>query len=178
MISKLTDSKQLKSPDDKILFNYKLYIKAIEAISNDIINNPDLNSDRVGLVGLARGALPMLTSVSHFTGKRIISTIQNKMTNSDNCFDYGDISNLSINLHSDFDKFILLEDIVYKGKTITKSVDLIQQSGKEVLAIYTLIIDENFPKYNKLDLPIKYCYNLKADQWVYFLWETNINERK
>jgi orotate phosphoribosyltransferase len=177
MLQKITNFKKLYSDNGKIVFDYDMYMGAIEAISTDILNSKALSSEEVGLVGIARGALPMLTSVSHFTGKRRVSVIQNKMTNSDNCYDYGKVVNLSINLSDEFKKYILLEDIVYRGQTIGEAVRIIESIGSEVEAIYSLVADENAARYSKLNIPVKYCYDLEADQWVHFLWETNINKR-
>jgi hypothetical protein len=42
------------------------------------------------------------------------------------------------------------------------------------------VIDEGFKniieKKDIKDIPVKYVYEINANDWVYFLWEKNINQ--
>ena len=100
------------------------------------------------------------------------------MSNSDNCHDYGKFRYMSDNISKDKTKCILLEDIIYKGTTTNGVIDILKQKNKEILGVYSLIIDEGFKNMdiNDKNIDIKYVYEINADDWVYFYWETDIRE--
>lgn len=177
MLKKLSNEK-LIAKDKKVKFNYEKYWDAIEKICDDIKKEYDLSKNDIGIVALARGALPLLVSVSHELGIRKVSTIQLQMSNSDKLHDYGDVRVISECISDDFDKFILLEDIIYKGKTTDKAIDVLKERNKKVLAVYSLIIDEEFRniKIKNRETNIKYVYEINADDWVYFFWETDLRK--
>ena len=81
-------------------------------MAEDIKENYDLSNDDVELIGMARGGLPMLVTLSHMLGIRQISIIQTQMSNSDNCHDYGKFRYMSDNISKDKTRCILLEDII------------------------------------------------------------------
>ncbi len=83
--------KSLSNIDDN-LFNYDMYMSACILIANDIKKKYDLSDPSLGFLGIARGGLPLLVTVSQLLGFRNISYIQCKMTNSDKPHDYGDFS--------------------------------------------------------------------------------------
>lgn len=170
----------LESSNKVVKFNYELYMDACKKIANDIKEHYDITKDDIELVGMARGGLPMLVTLSHLLGIRKISMIQTKMSNSDNCHDYGEFKYLSDNLDSKKKKCILFEDIIYKGKTTNGVIDILKEKGKDILAVYSLIIDEGFNDINisNSDIDIKYVYEINADDWVYFFWETDLRDIK
>ena len=170
----------LKSNNKVIKFDYDHYIKACKAVAEDIKANYDLFSDDIEIIGLARGGLPMLVTLSHMIGIRKVSMIQSQMSNSDNCHDYGDYRYISDNISTKKTKCILFEDIIYKGKTTNGALDILKKRGKDVLAVYSLVIDEGFKKIKieNNDVDIKYAYEITEDDWVYFFWETDLKEIK
>ncbi len=167
-----------KSNNKVIKFDYDYYIEACKKIADDIQKNYDIKNDNIELIGMARGGLPMLVTLSHMLEIRKISMIQTQMSNSDNCHDYGKFRYMSDNISSDKTKCILLEDIIYKGITTNGVIDILKARGKDILCTYSLIIDENFKdiKISNNDIDIKYVYEIAADDWVYFFWETDIRE--
>lgn len=171
-------NQKIEGKNKVVKFNYTLYFNAVEAICQDILENYDIKDSKIGIIGLARGALPLLVSVSHGIGIRRVSTIQLQMSNSDNCHDYGEVRIISECIDDTVDKFILLEDIIYKGKTTNAAIDLLKRKGKEVLCVYSLVIDEEFKniEISNHDIPIKYAYEINQNDWVYFLWEENIDK--
>lgn len=177
MLKKLSDEK-LISIDGKIKFDYQKYWDAIEKICIDIREKFDLSKEDIGIVAMARGALPMLVSISHELGIRKVSTIQLQMSNSDKLHDYGNVRVISECINDDFDKFIIFEDIIYKGKTTDKAIDILKNKGKKVLAVYSLIIDEGFEniEIRNKETNIKYVYEINPDDWVYFFWETDLRK--
>lgn len=176
-INSLLNSK-LESTNKEVKFDYEKYWTAVEAICRDIKNKFDLENDRIGILGMARGALPLLVSVSHKIGIREISVIQLQMSNSDNPHDYGSVRILNEMISDNYDKFILLEDIIYKGKTTDGTIELLKLQNKKVVGVYSLIIDEGFKDIDikNNDVEINYAYDLEKDDWVYFLWEENLME--
>jgi len=174
----LENEKKLLESNAKIVkFDYEHYIDACKRIADDIKSNYNLN-DNFELIGMARGGLPMLVTLSHMLGIRKISMIQTQMSNSDNCHDYGEFRYISDNISTDNTKCILLEDIIYKGTTTNGVIDILKEKGKEILAVYSLIIDEEFKNIEipNRDIDIRYAYEINADDWVYFYWETDIRE--
>ena len=178
MLKRLENSTNYKlhSNNGIIKFNYDEYIFACKLIASSIKSNYDL--DDIEIIGLARGGLPMLVTLSHLLGIRKVSMIQTQMSNSDNCHDYGELRYISDNLDLNKKNCILFEDIIYKGKTTNGVIEVLKNKGKNVLAVYSLIIDENFKNLKgKNDIiPINYVYEIPKDDWVYFFWEVDLKE--
>ena len=172
------NNKRLVSTNREIKFTYDKYIDACKLIAEDIKENFDLTNNDIELIGAARGGLPMIVTLSHMTGIREVSMIQTQMSNSDNCHDYGKFRYMSDNLDKNKKKCILFEDIIYKGVTTNGIVDILKEKGKEVLGVYSLIIDDGFKNIDIVEknIDIKYVYEIPADDWVYFFWETDIRE--
>lgn len=173
------DKNKLLSSNKKIVkFDYYHYIDACKKIAEDIKKNYDLEKENVELIAIARGGLPMIVTLSHMLNIRKISMIQTQMSNSDNCHDYGEFRYVSDNINNTKQKCILLEDIIYKGTTTNGVLDILKQRGKNILCVYSLIIDEGFKDINILNdgIDIKYTYEIAADDWVYFFWETDLRE--
>ena len=157
---------------ETIELSWNKFEELSQIIVNDIIAN-DFHLNHICLLGTARGALPLLTYVSHQTEIRDLSIIQLKMTNSDKPFDYGNVSILLKAIRDDYDKFIILEDIVYKGKTIQRVQEELRKDKKEIIAIYSLIIDEAY-KNDFIKNKVKSASILKQNKWVKFPWEKKI----
>ena len=174
-----SENNRLESKNKIVKFDYEHYIDACKKMAEEIKANYDLNDD-VELIGMARGGLPMLVTLSHMLGIRQISMIQTQMSNSDNCHDYGKFRYMSDNISKDKTKCILLEDIIYKGTTTNGVIDILKEKNKEILGVYSLIIDAGFKdiEIKNNDIEIKYVYEINADDWVYFFWETDIREIK
>lgn len=174
----LKENNQILISNNKVIkFDYNLYIEACEKIANDIKNKyQDL--EEIEIIGMARGGLPMLVTLSHLLGIRKVSMIQTQMSNSDNCHDYGEFRYMSDNIDDSKKKCILFEDIIYKGKTTNGVVDILKKRGKEILEVYSLIADVGFRDIviENNDVNINYVYEIEKDDWVYFFWETNLNK--
>ena len=61
-----------------------------------------------------------------------------------------------------------------------KIIDILKEKNKEILGVYSLIIDEEFKniEIKNNDIDIKYVYEIDEDDWVYFFWEDDIREIK
>lgn len=174
-----SENNRLESKNKIVKFDYEHYIDACKKMAEEIKANYEINDD-VELIGMARGGLPMLVTLSHMLGIRQISMIQTQMSNSDNRHDYGKFRYMSDNISKDKTKCILLEDIIYKGTTTNGVIDILKEKNKEILGVYSLIIDDGFKdiEIKNNDIEIKYVYEINADDWVYFFWETDIREIK
>ena len=126
-------NEKIKSKNKIVKFDYDLYIKAVEAICSDIIKNYDIKNEKIGILGMARGGLPLLVSVSHGIGIREVSSIQLQMSNSDNCHDYGEVRIINECINDNIEKFILLEDIIYKGKTTNAAIEILKNRNVYIL---------------------------------------------
>lgn len=167
---------KLNSKQEKIVFDYKHYIKACMMIAKDIKKKYDLKNGDIELIGMARGALPMLVTMSHFLGIRKVSVIQTQMSNSDECYDYGKFRYISDNIDKNKTKCILFEDIIYKGTTTEGVIKILKERKKDILGVYALVIDEGFKEIKDNEIELNYVYEVGKDKWVYFLWETDINK--
>lgn len=170
------EDRKLLGEERIVKFDYQCYMKACEKICQDIKAN--YNLEEIEIIGMARGGLPMTVTLSHLLGIRQISMIQAQMSNSDHCHDYGEFRYMSDNVDSRSKKCILFEDIIYKGKTTNGVIDILKARGKEILAVYSLVIDEGFKniKIKNDDVEINYVYEINQDDWVYFLWEEDLTK--
>lgn len=172
-MEKLLKDNRLPAINKEINFNYDNYMDACILISEDIKKNYEI--DNIEIIALARGGLVMLTTISHLINKREVGMIQTQMSNSDNCHDYGQFRYLNDNLTNKKSQCILLEDIIYKGTTTKGVIELLKEKNKEVVGIYSLVIDEDFKNIElskRKDL--KYVYEIAKDNWVYFFWEKDL----
>lgn len=172
-------NKRLESKNGIVKFTYDKYWDAISAICEDVKKKMENGEfENVSLVGMARGALPMMVSISHEIGIRKVSMLQLQMSNSDNPHDYGKVKLINKFIDKDVKNCILLEDIIYKGQTTGEAIKILKEEGIRVVGIYSLIVDEGYDKIeNKpIDIDINYAYSLKADEWVDFLWEKDLRE--
>ena len=150
--------RNLISTNRVVKFDYDLYIDACKSMAEDIKKNYDLNDDDIELIGMARGGLPMLVTLSHMLGIRKVSMIQTQMSNSDNCHDYGNFRYMSDNIDDNKKKCILLEDIIYKGTTTNGVVNILKERNKEIVGVYSLIIDKGFEKLEEQNNDILNMY--------------------
>ena len=75
----------------KIKFNEVMFLDAVKKIAEDIRKNYDIRNKKIGLIGIARGALPLLVALSHELEIRYINVVQIEMTKSDREYDYGKV---------------------------------------------------------------------------------------
>ena len=171
MIKDLTGEK-LISIDNVATIDFNKYRKALIVTAIDLEQYKGINN--LCLLGVARGGLPFMVGASHFSGLRNVTSLQAQMNKSDKRADYGDASLLSKKFDNTYENYIIFEDIIYKGKSINQVVNLLKQQNKNVLAIYSLVLDENYYKDAEFaydDIPIKHVYKIHKDDWVYFPWE-------
>ena len=157
----------------KIKCNEVMFLDAVKKIADDIRKNYNFKNKRIGLIGIARGALPLLVALSHELEIRYISVVQIVMTKSDNTFDYGEAKIHNGYIDDDFDEYIILEDVISHGRSVNLLVNELIKKNKKVAAIYTLFMNRDM-KNLKLDneyMDIKYVYLTKPKQWTYFFWE-------
>ena len=157
----------------KIKFGERDFIEAVDLISKDILEKYGNKKDKIGLIGLARGGLPLLVAVSHKTNIRKINVVQIQMTNSNDRWDYGDAKWVNGYIDDEIDEFIVFEDMVSHGRSVNLLVNELKRMGKKVLAIYSLFMNEDMKKLSLDDeyMDILYVNLICQKQWVYFFWE-------
>ena len=158
-------------PSIKIKYGEKDFLEAVNLISNDILEK--YGDKKFGIIGVARGGLPLLVAVSHRIDVRRVDVVQIQMTNSDNKWDYGDAKFVNETLSDDIDQYIIFEDIVSHGRSVNILVNELKKRGKKVLAIYSLILNEDMKKISldNENMDIIYVDMIKQTQWVNFFWE-------
>lgn len=167
------------NPKIKIKFNEEMFLNAVDAISKDIMEKYDLENKKIGLLGVARGALPLLVAVSHRTGVRDICVAQIKMTNSNEKWDYGEAKWVNGYLCDDTDEYIIFEDMVSHGRSIGVLINKLKDEGKKVIDVYTLVLNEDMKNITieNENMDINYAYMIDINQWVYFFWEKGYIEK-
>lgn len=161
------------NPDIKINFSEKEFLEAVKIIADDIRKNYDIVNKKIGLIGVARGALPLLVALSHELEIRHINVVQIEMTKSNKRWDYGDAKWHNGYITDDCDEYIILEDMVSHGRSINLLVNKLTEMEKKVTAIYTIFMNKDMKKL-KIDneyMDIKYVNMICQEQWVYFFWE-------
>jgi len=164
------------NPDIKIKLGEKEFLKAVNLIADDI--NKKYKDKRIGLLGLARGALPLLVAVSHRVDIRNINVVQVTMTNSNKKWDYGNAKIENGYLDDEIDEYIVFEDIVSHARSVNLVVNELQKKGKKVLDIYTLCMNNDMfdIELDDKDIDINYVYLICQKQWVNFFWEKGYEE--
>lgn len=160
-------------PNIKIRFGEKEFLESVDLISKDIENKYLNEGKNIGLIGLARGGLPLLVAVSHRTGIRKINVVQIKMTESNERWDYGKPEWINGFIDENIDEFIIFEDMVSHGRSVNLLVNELTKMNKKVLAIYTLFMNNDMKELS-LDneyMDINYVNLITQKQWVYFFWE-------
>ena len=174
MKNSLNEKKYLSNvfDDKKIIFTEDDFLKSIDLICSDIKKKYDLKENKIGLIGIARGALPLLTAVSHYLNVRNVSIIQIQMTNSDNIKDYGETKLVNKMIQDDVTDFIVLEDIVSHGRCSNFAINYLRGCGKNVLSVYSLVMNDFFEgKEYDYKTDLNYVYLITDQQWVHFIWE-------
>ena len=171
-MKKIFIKKKILNHDDN-KFNYDTYMNACKKIASDIKKKYDLSDPNLGFLGIARGGLPLLVTISQLLEFRNISYIQCKMTNSDKPNDFGDFSLISEYIEPNKSKFIIFDDIVGQGKTSYGVINYLKTLNINVEDLYALVIDEGFKNDDPV-ITFNAGYESKKDSWVHFFWVEDI----
>lgn len=154
----------------KICFDENMFRDSVKKISEDISKNYDVK--KIGLLGVARGGLPLLVGVSHELGIRSISVMQIKMTNSDKFWDYGDAKLCSECVDDDYDNYLIFEDMVSHGRSANVAIRTLEDKNKKVLSVYSLCMNQDMNNLSlQSSIDVRYMYLTSPQQWVCFFWE-------
>lgn len=170
------EMKKLNTINREAFLTPEMYIASCDEIAeeiSDIITTMNIDIDEIGLIGIARGGLPLMVGVSHRTGIRDCSSIQIKMNKSDNKDDYGIAHYINGNISAKKYYFVF-EDIIYKGQSINILMNSIKNKANDVLGIFSIVQDSGFKENNVFTYNqsiVKSSYLLPKDEWTYFFWE-------
>ncbi len=155
------------NPEIKIYYGEDIFLDDCEIISNDIIRR--FSGNKYGLVGIARGGLPMLTVLSDRLNIKRCDVVQ---INNDNP---NKIDLLYETLNSDILEYIIFIDIIYEDSIIKYIVDELIKRGKKILAIYALVLKtkRNNKKINNEHIDIYYLNKINDKQIISFMWENS-----
>lgn len=141
----------------QIHFEYADFVREAIKISKKVTLGKD--HSKIGLLGICRGGLPLLTVVANFLGIKDVYTISvdsetNTVVN----------SNLGEKQY-----YIAFEDVVSSGATIRAVGDFLRHRHAELLEVYCIFRDTDVELCTGIDIyPQKYKL---SSQWVYFPWE-------
>lgn len=157
----------------QINFGEKELLEAAKLISDDILSNFDLEKEKIGLLGVARSGLPLLTVVAHYCNVRKVSVMQVQTTASDSVMDFDDHTSYhGAMLQKDVDKYILLEDVVCYGHCSNEVINRLKKMGKEVVGVYSIVMNEKFFDCNyDENVDLKYVNLMAKNQWVHYFWD-------
>jgi len=150
----------------------------IELGSRDIIRNLR-NIDFNKLVVVVRGGMVLSIIISHHFGVKEMAFFHASRNSSDLPHSY---STLKIHKHAEVkkgDKVLIVEDIVYQGRSINAAIKNVLDAKATVAAVCSLFMDENFgTEYLKKlgTYRMKYIssYRCKNLKWIRFPWENKI----
>jgi uncharacterized protein len=162
--------------DKYIAFQWSHVERAVEVWASELSHLADFDT----ILPIARGGLVPAVLLSHLVKKRSFSFFQGTRTNSDAPHDYCPLS-LTVPPHVNrFEKFLIVEDIIFKGDTTQGAIDYIQDHAGLVVAVCTLVVDEQFQKNDSAkhsdEIPMIAVYKCPKDKWIRFPWEHRISE--
>jgi xanthine phosphoribosyltransferase len=128
---------------------------------------------------IARGGAILGVKLSHMLNNRNVCYLQMEKTNSNTPHDYGKIKIKNYPKLTKKDKILIVEDIIYKGDSISKAVSFVKSKNAKVIAVSTLIVDELYLAQPNLlfansKIPIYSAYFCESNQWIRFPWEVSI----
>lgn len=171
----LSDTDILNNGDfnRKIKIDEKMFLKAAVLIANDIENCYEIKENSIGILGIARGAMPLLITIAHYLDIRKISIMHIQMTNSDKIKDYGPVRFINEMLDPEVEEYIILEDIVSHGRCSNFAINRLLDYGKRIKGVYSIVMNEAFESldYDIQNIDLKYVYKINDKQWVNFFWE-------
>ena len=171
----LSDASILNNGDfnRKIKIDEKMFLKAASLIANDIETCYEIKENNIGILGIARGAMPLLITIAHYLDIRTISIMHIQMTNSDKVKDYGPVRFINEMLDSKVEEYIILEDIVSYGRCSNFAINRLVDYGKRITGVYSIVMNEAFESldYDIQNIDLKYVYKINDRQWVNFFWE-------
>lgn len=128
------------------------------------------------ILAVARGGLIPAVFLSHRSDCRKMLFFQGIRTNTNNPHDYCDTTVTLLPEISPGQRVLIVEDIIYKGETIKLAVEHVQNNGGTVVAVCSLVIDENFEERGNLkNLPIISAFKCAGEKWIRFPWEQPID---
>jgi hypoxanthine phosphoribosyltransferase len=163
----LLEESQLEIKNNKTYMSWADFDRIADKFAAEIRKlNP---SNKACLLGIARGGLPILTVMSHKTGIRNLSVLHLQITNSEASYDYGNIRLVLDALRHDCDEYIILEDIIETGQTLSFIIKHLTEQNKKIRAVFSLVIREGFKDAGIV--PIFGGCMGKPKSWLCFPWE-------
>ena len=158
-------------------YSWQLLEKDVKTIARQIKKNHKFDT----LLVMVRGGMVPAIMLTHLLGRKDLAFFQVHRALSNNPHDWGDFQIKNIPPIRRGEKFLLVEDIIFTGKTLNKVIDYILSQGGKITAIASLVADEKFlkseaEKYPKINLICPhFC---RHQQWIRFPWENKIRGEK
>lgn len=152
----------MKILETSIKYEYSDFIRDAVKISGKVVMGN--NQSKVGLLGICRGGLPLLTAVANFMSPKEVKDVYTISIDSDtNTISHADLGEKRF--------FIAFDDVVSTGGTIRAVGDYLRAHNAELLEVYCLFRDTDVSLCTGTEI---YAQNDKvSSQWVDFPWERN-----
>jgi hypoxanthine phosphoribosyltransferase len=143
-----------------IIVTWDRYDEHVKCLSKKLENR---DFDRI--VGIARGGLPLMTSLSHILGIRNNGIIQIQRTLEDGGLDKLEepVFEGALNIGM-FEKVLLVDDIVGEGKTLELAIKILEEDGN---AVESAVLSINKMYVQKV-MPDHHCF--ESFEYVKFPW--------
>lgn len=159
--------------ENKIFLKWDEYEKIIDDIVKDI-KAKFPNYENIQFIAIARGGLTILNSIVYRLNTRNIGVIQVSMSD-DNCnYNTNNIPILMGEFYKEgMNDCILIDDLLFSGKSAEFAANHLKDINKNVLGIYTLYICEELQnEYFKNENIYLYAPKTSSkDAWIVFPWD-------
>lgn len=161
---------------DEIVVSWDEYDELVKKMCVKIKeDHPDLTD--IGIVGIARGGLTILSSVSYTLDTKNIGVVHFTFNDENGIYDphnearvYGEFYNPNIK------NYIIVEDVLVTGKTIEVAAERLESNGKNLLDVYSFyLVDDYKNEYlEKKGLKAKPIYENPRSTWIAFPWDKRL----
>jgi len=171
--AKLRDSKSKVTALD-----WSFLERAILLFEKQIKNNR-IKADY--LLVMVRGGMIPAAMLSHYLKIREMEFYQVLRTVSDKPHDYGTPTPRHLPKIISGKRYLIVEDIIFKGETLNEGLKFIKAKGGRVAAVVSLLADEEFFKSKNFQVyqdKLICAYECRHKNWIRFPWEKKIKGEK
>ncbi len=155
-----------------ISFTWDDFMNDTKEISKYIDEN--FKGKNIGLLGVARGGLPVLTRISHLQKNKNIAVVHVMITDENDVYNESNDANIYSEFYKDgIDDYIILEDIIITGKSTEIVARRLKEMNKNVCAICSLCRAMDFENkyFTENNIPLMTCHKTDRNDWIEFPWE-------
>jgi hypothetical protein len=152
--------------------------KAIDLFEREIMKN---KIDADGILVMVRGGMIPAVMLSHRLKMREMDFYQAIRTASDDPHDYGKFIAQHKPKITAGKKYLVIEDIIFKGETLNAGLKFIKSKGGKISAVASLLADEKYftsDNFKINDSKLICAYQCEHKNWIRFPWESKVKGEK